>query len=66
VTIRTGGLGRIGTGIDQEQGISGGDVFYHKARKAKGKQRRKHIRRDTSHEEDKFCLSPKYTWWAIV
>jgi hypothetical protein len=37
VTIRTGGLGCIGTGIDQEQGISGGDVFYHKAREAKGK-----------------------------
>jgi len=36
VTIRAGGLGRTGTGLDQEEGISGGDVFYHKAREAKG------------------------------
>jgi hypothetical protein len=66
VTIRAGDLGRTGTGLDQEEGISGGDVFYHKAREAKGKQRRKHTRRDTSFEEDRFGVSLKYTALAIV
>src|SRR2546426_7121519 len=66
VTIRAGGLGRTGTGLDKEQGVSGGDVFYHKAREAQGKQRRKHTSRDTSHEEDRFCVSLKYTPLAIV
>jgi hypothetical protein len=66
VTIRAGGLGCTGTGLDKEEGISGGDVFYHKAREAKGKHRRKHTRRDTSYEEDRFCVSLKYTPLGIV
>ena len=36
VTIRAGSLGRTGTGVDEERGISCGDVFYHKAGRGKG------------------------------
>ena len=36
VTIRTGGRGVYWHEHRPEQGISGGDVFYHKAREYKG------------------------------
>jgi hypothetical protein len=48
VTIGAGGRGRIGTGVDEERGVSRGDVFHHQARQGKRKQRRRHTIGDTS------------------
>src|SRR4029434_8438088 len=39
VTIRTGGLGGTGAGVDKPCGSGCGDVFDHKAREDKRKQR---------------------------
>ena len=42
MTIRAGGLGRTGTGVNEECGVGCGDVFHHKTRQGKGQQRRQH------------------------
>ena len=66
VTIRAGGLGGAGAGLDKQCGIGCGDVFYHKTREDKRKQRRQHTIGDTSYQEEKFCVSLQYTRWVIV
>src|SRR5262249_60948613 len=48
VTIGAGGYGCTGTGVDEECGVSRGDVFHHQTRQEKGKQGRRHIIGDTS------------------
>jgi hypothetical protein len=44
VTIRAGGLTRISVSVDEERGVTHGDVFHHQARHKKRKQRRRHTR----------------------
>src|SRR5262245_60905490 len=66
MTIRTARLGGTGTGLNEKRRTVGGDVFHRQVRYGKGKQRRRHTIEDTSHEEEKFSISLKYTWRVTV